>query len=85
MVALSSLYNDPISNILQLQLFLSDYLDIRNTSSQSQSSPSFDEPATDIQGYFGKKRPAKVKRVSDTLNKNYVENFVNPFTIILYG
>ncbi len=48
----------------QLQLFLSDYLDIRNTaSSQTQGPTNFDEPSTDVGAYFTKKKAAKPKKV----------------------
>jgi hypothetical protein len=51
-------------SIFQLQLFLSDYLDIRNSASSQQQAPSsFDLPSTDIATYFAKKRPAKPKKV----------------------
>ena len=50
---------------LQLQLLLSDYLDIRNTSvsSHTQGPTNFDEPSTDIGLYFAKKRTTKPKKV----------------------
>ncbi|XP_064630302.1 exocyst complex component 4-like isoform X2 [Lineus longissimus] len=48
-----------------LQLFLSDYLDIRNTASSQQQAPSsFDVPSTDIATFFAKKRPAKPKKMA---------------------
>ena len=50
---------------LQLQLFLGDYLDVRNTaSSQIPSSTNFDEPTSDINAYFTKKKNTKPKKVS---------------------
>ena len=49
--------------IQQLQQVLSDYLDIRNSATQGQGSTNFDEPTTDINAYFGRKR-GKPKKVS---------------------
>ncbi|ELT88409.1 hypothetical protein CAPTEDRAFT_172210 [Capitella teleta] len=44
-----------------LEVFLSDYLDMRNTSTSSvaQSQNNYDEPSLEISGYFSKKRKMK--------------------------
>ena len=50
-----------IQNVLQL--FLGDYLDIRNTAgSQNQGSSNFDEPTSDVGSFFAKKRGTKPKK-----------------------
>ena len=46
----------------QLQQVLSDHLDIRNSATQGQGSTNFDEPTSDINVYFGRKR-GKPKKV----------------------
>lgn len=50
----------------QIQLLLSEYLDIKNTEKSRQQAPSsFDEQNTDIGIYFAKKRPQKPKKVKE--------------------
>lgn len=46
-----------------VELLLREYLDVENTSASRQRAPtSFDEPSTDINSFFAKKRPAKPKK-----------------------
>ncbi|XP_056004915.1 exocyst complex component 4-like isoform X10 [Ostrea edulis] len=48
-----------------VELLLREYLDVENTSSSRQRAPSsFDEPSTDINSFFAKKRPAKPKKMA---------------------
>ena len=57
---------------LQIQLLLSEYLDIKNTEKSRQQAPcNFDEQNTDIGIYFAKKRPQKPKKVCHILVKSY--------------
>uniref|UniRef100_T1IIX1 Exocyst complex component Sec8 n=1 Tax=Strigamia maritima TaxID=126957 RepID=T1IIX1_STRMM len=44
-----------------LQAFISDYLDIQNTSGQSEATLAFTETKVDINSFFRKKRKAPVK------------------------
>nr|XP_022341498.1 exocyst complex component 4-like isoform X4 [Crassostrea virginica] len=48
-----------------VELLLREYLDVENTSASRQRAPtSFDEPSTDINSFFAKKRPAKPKKMA---------------------
>jgi len=57
---------------MQLQTFLSDYLDIHNTASHLQhiQPVTEDDDNVDIASYFSKKRPAKPKRVITNCNSS---------------
>ncbi|XP_071169748.1 exocyst complex component 4-like isoform X13 [Mytilus edulis] len=46
-----------------LELVLREYLDVQ-TSSRQRAPTSFDEPSTDINSYFSKKKPTKSKKIS---------------------
>jgi hypothetical protein len=47
----------------QLQLLLTDYLDIQNIAGDPQQAPaSFSEPTSDISVYFARRRPPRQKR-----------------------
>ncbi|XP_062567053.1 exocyst complex component 4-like isoform X3 [Saccostrea cucullata] len=48
-----------------VELLLREYLDVENTAASRQRAPtSFDEPSTDINSFFAKKRPAKPKKMA---------------------
>jgi hypothetical protein len=48
----------------QLQLLLTDYLDIQNMAGDPQQAPtSFSESTSDISVYFARRRPPRQKRV----------------------
>ena len=67
----------------QLQQVLSDYLDIRNSATQGQGSTNFDEPTTDVNAYFGRKR-GKPKKVSQTNIINICVSFEKRFVNVDY-
>ncbi|XP_049784437.1 exocyst complex component 4 isoform X1 [Schistocerca cancellata] len=45
-----------------LQLLLTDYLDIQNTSGEPQQAPSFSESASDMSVFFTRKKPSRQKK-----------------------
>lgn len=40
--------------LFQLQLLLTDYLDIQNTAGEPRQTSSFSEPASDISAFFSR-------------------------------
>ena len=49
---------------LQLQLLLTDYLDIQNMAGDTQQAPaSFSEPTSDISVYFARRRQPRQKKI----------------------